>query len=253
MRIDEHIEAVAAQGELLARVAGAADPDAPVPTCPGWTVRELVHHVGRVHRWATAQVRDALPGPLDEAGASAAWGAMPDDLSLIQWFRAGHNGLVAALSTAPPDLHCWSFLPAPSPLAFWARRQAHETAIHRADAESAAGALTDCAVDVALDGIDELLAGFFGRRSTRVRADPPVSLCLHATDASDGGGRWTVHIGPTGVSQTPATQPADCSIAGRASDIYYLLWNRCGTDRLRVQGDTGVLDLWRRLATVRWS
>ena len=39
-------------------------------------------------------------------------------------------------------MRCFAFLPAPSPLAFWARRQAHETGIHRADVESAGFACT---------------------------------------------------------------------------------------------------------------
>src|SRR5262249_53658636 len=62
------------------------------------------------------------------------------------WFREGHAALVQALSVAGPDLNCWAFLAAPSPLAFWARRQAHETAIHRVDAGQAAVTPGDAAV-----------------------------------------------------------------------------------------------------------
>ena len=47
---------------------------------------------------------------------------LPDDGELVDWYVAGHSALVEALATAPTDLQCWSFLAAPSPLAFWARR-----------------------------------------------------------------------------------------------------------------------------------
>ena len=54
MEIATHIDALRTQGELMALAAGAgAGPDDPVPSCPEWTVRDLVRHLGGVHRWAT--------------------------------------------------------------------------------------------------------------------------------------------------------------------------------------------------------
>jgi uncharacterized protein (TIGR03083 family) len=253
MRVDEHVNALQQQGELLATATSRADLQARVPTCPEWTVRELVRHMGRVHRWATVYVRDGVGAPLDKAGEAAAWGEMPDDSGLVRWFRDGHELLVAALSAAPADLACWSFLPAPTPLAFWARRQAHETAIHRVDVEAGAGELTDCSTALALDGIEELLTGFYGRPGSRLRADPAVTLGLHATDAPDGTGHWTVTIGPDRVSTAATAQPSDCTVSGRATDLYYLLWNRLEPDRVAVHGDRAVLGLWRERARVRWT
>jgi hypothetical protein len=69
-------------------------------------------------------------------------GTWPADLDLIDWFREGHTRLVHTLVSAPPDLDCFTFLAAPSPLAMWARRQAHETAMHRVDAESPGSTIT---------------------------------------------------------------------------------------------------------------
>ena len=63
----------------------------------------------------------------------------PDDDDLINWYLDTNANLVDALESAPPDVESFTFLPAPSPLAMWARRQAHETSIHRFDAENAAG------------------------------------------------------------------------------------------------------------------
>src|SRR5258706_12045265 len=106
--------------------------DAAVPTCPDWTVRDLVRHTGGVHRWAAAHVAGARVEPI--ATMEEVVGDWPADEELVTWFRDGHTALVETLLAADPTLDCYTFLPAPSPVAFWARRQAHETAIHRADA-----------------------------------------------------------------------------------------------------------------------
>src|SRR5216683_6561452 len=172
-----YIGALRREGELLADAAQRAGMAAQVPACPGWAVRDLLKHTGYVHRWATGFVAQGLTRP---AGASEEeiLGQGPGDAELPGWFREGHAALVRALDTAGPDLDCWAFLAAPSPLAFWARRQAHETAIHRADAERAAAAAGPAAAAgaaagparsavyepaFAADGVDELLMGFLAR------------------------------------------------------------------------------------------
>jgi uncharacterized protein (TIGR03083 family) len=250
MRIDDYVAALRRDGELLAEAVAKADPDAPVPTCPGWTVRELAQHMGRVHRWATAYVRDGRAEAIPAEQEAAVWGPMPDDAALVGWLRAGHAALVASLATAPDGLACWSFLPAPSPLAFWARRQAHETAIHRADGQTATGAVDTWPVGFAVDGIDELLVGFYGRPTRRFQHEPPVTLGLRAADAGLG---WTLHIGPDRLRVDRASGDADCVVEGGAAELYLLLWNRRGVDGLAVTGDPVVLQLWRERARVRWS
>ncbi|GGW36832.1 hypothetical protein GCM10010381_21870 [Streptomyces xantholiticus] len=134
METSAFIKSLVQDGQLLASAAEEAGPDAAVPTCPAWQVRHLLRHTGMVHRWATGFVAEGHTEYRAGAGAPDL-----DGDELLEWFQEGHGLLVGALSEAPPDLSCWSFLPAPSPLHFWARRQAHETAVHRADAQSAAG------------------------------------------------------------------------------------------------------------------
>jgi uncharacterized protein (TIGR03083 family) len=249
MDIAEHVTALRTEGARLAEAAGWAGLDEPVPTCPGWQVRDLLAHAGGVHRWAAAHVRGGRPEPLT-AEETAALFAAPEEQTL-DWYRESHRELVAALSEAKPDTVCWAFLPAPSPVAFWARRQAHETAIHRVDAESASGnVVTGFPVPFAVDGIDELLFGFFSRPGGRLVADPPRSMALQATDA---GTAWTVYLDPDGRRFVRGAEPADLTIAGPAGDLYLLLWNRRGPAGLAVDGDPGVLDLWRSRATVRWG
>jgi uncharacterized protein (TIGR03083 family) len=265
VEVSEHISALVREGRLLAAAADAAGLDTTVPTCPDWAVRDLVRHQGGVHRWATGIVAGARTAPwrvdLDEVA-----GAWPADGQLIDWFRQGHAALIAALTEAGPDLDCWTFLAAPSPLAMWARRQAHETAVHRADAELAAGrAVSPFPAPFAADGIDELLTCFITRPRGELRADPAVVLRVRCTDAT---GDWRVRIGPGDVRTTvaaaassassgpeaaPGADAADCTVSGSAAQVYLALWNRQPAGALTIDGDWRVLDLFRTAVQVRWS
>jgi uncharacterized protein (TIGR03083 family) len=142
MEIAEHISAIDRDGALLAAAAERVGLDAAVPSCPAWRVRDLLRHQGYVHRWAAAYVANRYTERVPRLTEAEVLAAGPDDAGLVDWFAAGHAALVETLQSADPDVRCWTFLPAPSPLAFWARRQAHETAIHRVDAEQAAGQVT---------------------------------------------------------------------------------------------------------------
>lgn len=246
MDLIDHIAAVDREGRLLAAAADRAGLDAAVPTCPGWTVRDLVHHLGCLQRGAAWFVTTGHREPPGRADTERLFAAAPPD-PLLPWFREGHAALVEALRGADPAVVCWQPLPAPSPLAYWARRQAHETAVHRVDAELAAGApVTACDPAFAADGIDELLL-FFGGRTGSLVADPPVTLAIRAADAARG---WTIRIGAEGRTIAPGAGPADCAVGGPASDLYLLLWNRRGAAGLEVEGDRGVLDLWRERARI---
>lgn len=247
MDIGAHVKAIQEHGVALADTAERAGLDASVPTCPDWTVRDLLGHQGQVHRWAATYV---TTGRTD---TDVALEDVPADTELLDWFRSGHARLVDGLNTAPADLECWSFLPAPSPLAFWARRQAHETTIHHADAAAAAGARLDVDAALAVDGIDELVLGFYagpGRR--RLTADPALTLGIRATDARPDDA-WTVVIGPQGRDVSRGEARGDCVIAGTASDVYQFLWNRRDQDAVQVDGDPAVLAVWREKARITWS
>jgi len=235
-------------GRALADAAAAAGEQAPVPTCPGWDVRALLAHTGMVHRWATAHVRY---GPDAPQGDPAERYPAPDD-GILAWFRAGHADLVAALQAAPDDLDAMTFLAnAGPPRHFWARRQAHETTIHHADAAAATGEIPDVDPAFALDGIGELLEGFYGRRSGRLRADPPITIHVAPSDCDAG---WRVEIGPDSRTVIrDATGPADCTLRGSSPDLYRYLWNRRPAGPVEVVGDERAAAVWRECATVRWS
>ncbi|MFJ4790091.1 maleylpyruvate isomerase family mycothiol-dependent enzyme [Streptomyces sp. NPDC088794] len=234
------------EGRLLAAAAERAGTDAEVPTCPEWRVRDLVRHTGMVHRWAAAFVAEGHTAYHPDGGLPELDGA-----ELLAWFREGHGHLVETLSAAAPDVRCWQFMPAPSPLAFWARRQAHETTVHRIDAESARGGTpTGISTDFAADGIDELLRGFHARSKSRVRSEEPRVLRVRATDADDAV--WTVRLSPEPpVTVRGEDGEADCELAGPAAQLYPALWNRQPFPS--VTGDAAVAALWREKSAVTWS
>jgi uncharacterized protein (TIGR03083 family) len=249
MEIDEHLDTLHRQGELLAETAAAADLDIDVPTCPGWTVRDLVRHVGGVHRWATTHIveqRETLMGKAEEDALMARYPAGDDEL--FDWYRAGHRTLIESFEKADPAVPYWSLLPAPTPLAFWVRRLTHETTMHRVDVQNATGAVDTVAPELAADGIHELLHGFFSI-SHRPRCETSYSLHVHATDSD---GEWLIQGGPDGLTVTDEHAKADFAVRGPVDDLYRLLWNRRGTDGLEVFGDPSVLDLWRGSAQVHW-
>ena len=297
MEIADHIACLRSEGELLAEAAERSPLTAPVPTCPGWRIRDLLAHLGFVHRWATRYVAEGRTEATSEPGEEEIIRLAPADESLVGWFRAGHARLVSVLAAADPTARCWTFLPAPSPLAFWARRQAHETAIHRVDAQLAAAAAAAPGADLdpfpaglAADGVDELVTGFGGRDPGSL-CDAPGVLVIRAEDGARGAD-WTVVMGQprAGVSrgQDPAaraaasrpaaagatvsrasaagapaagapaagvTAPATayCEVAGPATVLYLMLWNRGSAAGLDVRGDDGVLAAWRDRMQVRWD
>jgi uncharacterized protein (TIGR03083 family) len=245
----KHLAAIRREADLMAAAVSAADLDTMVPTCPEWTVRELTQHLGRTHIWAAEYVRQARSEQLSDEEEQAAWGQMPADDDLVSWYRGTAAGLVTTLEQAPSDLVAFTFLKnAPAPRAFWARRQAHELSIHRADAQGAIGAVDPVAADFATDGIEELLFGFFPRRSSRLRSDTPVTLSIQTDERA-----WLVHIGPEPITTELSDASGDCTVRGTASDIYYALWNRLPLRELRVGGDPAVLDVWTRTAQIIWS
>ena len=240
MDVEAHIEQLRVDGSRLATVVALAGPDASVRACPGWAVRDLVHHLGRVHRWATAFVAGGLTRP-DQVEFATLGAPLPDDGELVDWYVAGHSALVEALAAAPADLECWSFLAAPSPLAFWARRQAARDG--SPPRRRRAGCRSRCRPvppGFAADGLDELLTGFVPRVRAGSQEEHVQRSATLRVACTDGDARWLVTIGPeraTTVSGAGAREGrADCTVRGRAEDLYLVLWNRRGRGHARRRG-----------------
>lgn len=255
MEVSRHIAALAREAQAFADAARQGGLDVDIETCPGWSMRDLVRHLSEIHLWAAAHVatRATKMWVDDLSDLSGYWPELavfwPDDDDLIGYYLETNANLVHELEAAPDDLDAMTFLPAPTPRAMWARRQAHETAIHRYDAQNAAGIVSGFDPAFAADGVDELLAAFAPRRST-FPVDDVRTITVYATDTGD---RWLVTLAPDGITTTKGDAAADLTLSGLASDVYLAVWNR-GDDRaIAAQGDLDLLETWHANHRIRWS
>jgi uncharacterized protein (TIGR03083 family) len=250
LELNGYLAVLESEARELAAAAEEAGLDAPVPTCPGWTVNDLVLHLGEVHRWATAAVASKATKLGDVPGDSR--GPLPDRADTIDWFCKGAVTLRDTLAEADPSVEYAAFLtdPLTPRLLFWARRQTMETSVHRVDAESAVGRCTPLAPDVALDGIDEFLTGFIPRSRTPLHSDKSHCMVIAPTYSDQ---RWTVSISSDLPETVRRATDADSTVSGSASDIYLALWNRCSLDNLQIEGDPTAIDLLRDSVQIRWG
>ena len=241
----------ACTAELAEIVSG--DLVRPVPTCPEWTFRQLATHVGRGHRWAAEIVatRAAEAIPLRQVPD----GKLPDDPARhVEWLNAGAARVIAAVTAAGGDL-VWTFL-GTRPAGFWARRRAHEVAVHLADAQLATGRDVDLAADLAADGVDEWLgliaAGPDGTTgSARARPQPMRgdghTLHFHATDDGlDGAGEWLVRRAPSSITVEPGHAKADVAVRGPAVRLLLVLTRRLppSDPAIEILGDQPLFTDW---------
>jgi uncharacterized protein (TIGR03083 family) len=239
MESARYLDAIRANATALVDAAEAAGLDAGVPTCPEWTVADLLGHIGRVHRFAA--------GNADRAPDEGFWSGqidIPEPSARPSWVREGAVALAAALDRAS-DAPAWTWIP-PSTIGFWQRRQAHETAMHRVDAQSARGDVDGIDPELAADGIDEWL-DIVGNTPFK---PPPTgageSLHFHCTDVE---GEWLVRLVPTGIEVERMHAKGDVAARGTASDLLCWLQGRGPVERLEVFGDAGLLSRWREAAT----
>lgn len=229
-----HLDHLTREVDLLAEAAERAGPDAPVPTCPDWTVRDLLAHTGEIYRWAARVLRG------EQQDFPTSW---PDvaDAELVDRLRAGAGEAAGLLRAAPGDVQCWTFWPEADPAHFWARRMANETAVHRIDAQRAVGAVTPVETEQAIDGIDELLAGLLAVRPRGVRTEEPVRLAVVPEDAE----AWVVTLTAERIAAVPGSGTAELTVTGTAAELFTWLWNRDG--EVSLSGDLQVAQLWQRV------
>jgi uncharacterized protein (TIGR03083 family) len=240
--VDDYAAAIRGDAQLTVAAAAQAGDAAPVPCCPGWTMADLLRHTGGVHRWATEHLVTRPEHVIDLADPrDLAAGRSGQDLLL--WFTDGADILVSELLQAPEDLPGATFLPgAGPPRMFWARRQAHETLVHRVDAELAAGdTVTPPDPSLAADGVDELLTGFASRR----RALPATARGTLAINATDTGNAWLLRLTDDGPACTAGPGVADVAVSAAAADLQLFLWHReVAAAPPRIEGDASLLAAW---------
>lgn len=243
--MDEHayLDALRSEGARLGCAARGAGMAAPVPTCPGWSVADLLAHTAGVYRHKTHLLRSgAVERPTGEAWRRP---ARPPGEAAAE-FDEELAALVDALAAVDPATPSWTWGPAGGTAAFWFRRMAQETVVHRADAEAAAGAVSPVATDLAVDGVDEVLDLFLvARVGPGALGGPPATVHLHATD---GPGEWLVHLGPEGLRTTRGHAKGDAAARGSASDLLLWLWGRVPGERLERFGDEAAIARLRAAA-----
>jgi uncharacterized protein (TIGR03083 family) len=230
----------------LAGIAATADLTTTVPTCPDWTLRQLITHVGRAHRWAAAIVATQAAEPIGFRDVPD--GRLPDDpAERPTWIRAGAALLAETVTAGSGPV--WTHF-GPGPASYWARRMAHETAVHRADGEIAVGTRPVIDPVVATDGIAEWL-GFLPDGPTDDQASHPALVPegkvvhFHATDAG-ADGEWLIRGVPGGVTVAAGHGKGDLALRGPASAILLVLLRRLPPDdpAVEVIGDRSLLDAW---------
>jgi len=210
-----------AEGSAFADACLAAGGSAAVEACPGWTVDDLLWHMVEVHHFWTWIVRDAR-----DTWEGYERPPRPDRTELPHHFTTGFAEMCDVLGRVSGDQTNWTWATRRD-AAFVLRRMVHELAVHRWDADRAAGRTRSVAADVASDGIDEFLTHFLG--------DPPAgSVHLHCTDVD---GEWMVRSDALGSKQvTREHAKGDVALRGAASDLLLVLWRRRELSTVEVFG-----------------
>ena len=236
----EYLDTIRSNATALVDAATASGLDAAVPSCPDWTVADLLAHVGRVHRWAA--------GNSTRSPADGFWLGeeieIPEPDARAGWVRDGAALLISALDR-PADQPAWTFVP-PHTVGFWQRRQAQETTMHRIDAQLAVGTVVPIDPALAADGIDELLWLLPRRPWAGPIAGNGETVHLHCTDVE---GEWVIEFAPEGLQVERVHAKGDLAVRGAASDL--LLWcsGRAGVEPLDVFGDAALLATFRSATT----
>jgi uncharacterized protein (TIGR03083 family) len=236
-----YLDRVAENVALFSDAAHAAGVDAPVPTCPDWKVADLCRHQGRVFRWMSFMIENKVT----EYTSPKAIEAEAEQAEPLAWLDEGAAQALAFFRSADPETPVWNWVAGePAPAAFWYRRLAHETVIHRIDAESAAGRPPTRVepAELASDGIDEFL-DFLPIRAGRGGGIPlEGSYHFHTTDVP---GEWVVAFADGKPEIRREHAKADLAVRGPASDLELFLYNRRDSEGLEIFGDEARMTAWR--------
>ncbi|MEV0800823.1 maleylpyruvate isomerase family mycothiol-dependent enzyme [Kribbella sp. NPDC050281] len=249
MDASAYLRSVVEQTATFAEWVDGRDAAIPVPTCPKWTLADLVDHVGATHRMVAMLVGEQLAEPSRAFAAyvpapadSAQWGA---------WMVEGAAAARRAVAAVGVDAPVWDPSGAAAGVAFWSRRLFGEACVHRADAAAALGRryelVPESAVAALEDWLDTMTSrGYWENRpdfATAMRGDGQ-SLHFHATDAP---GEWLARREADRVVLEHTHTEADVTLRGPAADLLLVLSRRRRLDAapsLELHGDRALLDRW---------
>ena len=239
MDYGDYVSALRSNGTAAAQAARDMPMETTVPSCPEWTLRDLAHHLGSHHRWVAGNLDQPPDGKAFKRRAEP-----PADEAIPDWLEAGAEMLATKLAATDPAKPCWTWVPFDDSVGFWARRTAHETAMHRWDAQNADGEADAVEPELAADGVDEylgILGAFQGRRFPEAG-----SIHLHTTDRS---GEWLVRLDADGIQLTREHAKGDVAVRGPASDVLLVLMGRKTMVAVDVFGEAPLFERFRKHAS----
>ncbi len=237
------LAALRADGPAFRAAVAEAAPDAPVPSCPEWTVAQLTGHLASIYGWVAGHVGRGVttrPEPRSREAVTAT----------VAEFDERFGALVTLLDSLDPEMPAWNWAPQSKKVAFWHRRMAHETAVHRWDAQMAVGLTEPLEAKLAADGLIEVLDTWLpaGRGTCPTHRQGMVAL-----SAADLEQTWHIRLRPGGgvaLLDTDTILDDDdlherAVARGTASDLQLALWGRVGFDVLTMAGDERLIECLR--------
>ncbi len=242
MATGDLIQAIRDEAGGLADAAGLGL-NASVPRYLGWTLADLVCHTGDVHRWVSAIIEQRA---LDRVPRSAL-GSQVNPTALTSWFADGARRLADVLEATDPAVAVWT-LSGEGSVSFWRTRMAHETTIHRWDAQSAHGGAKPIPSWLARSGISESVVRHLPAEGIQI-GGTGERLHLHCLDEP---GDWIVTLLPTELRVEEGSVPpaVEATVAASASDLWLLLGGRSFGAQLRVTGDRSILERFEAALTL---
>jgi uncharacterized protein (TIGR03083 family) len=239
----EHAARVeAVEREMGAFVAAlAAGPlDAPVPTCPDFTVDDLAEHVGMFTGFWTHVLCEGTGRPKPPF-------AEPGSEGRVEWMRTRADDFVSELRATPPDTTVWTWFAPDQSAGFVTRRVAHELAIHRVDAQVARGGAKPVDAELAADGIEEIFVLMQHPQSQDLVSPTHHTLHLHGTDFEPS--EWLVDFGPDGMDVSREHAKGDLALKASVSDLEMLLYQRPTLGEVQRFGDDAALAAFHHIFT----
>ena len=201
-----------------------------VPTCPEWTVGDLVQHVGAVYLHKVVTLQDgSAPSEWPPAGLN--------DEEPVALLDRAYAELEAELGRRGPEAFSPTWYEPDQSVGFWVRRMAQETVIHRIDAELAVGVpVAPVPDDLAIDGIDELLKVFVAydlKKSPQDFAETLAESPGWSYTINTAGVEWLIGTSPGSFSvgggpgmTVPDFSNVDIAISGTPTAMLRWVWNR---------------------------
>lgn len=202
MDTSESLDHVVAQTHTLATWVSGQDGGLPVPTCPEWTLADLVQHVGATQRMVTMLVAERMTEPSQAFAREVS--APTDPSEWGPWLTRTATEAQEAFGSVTDDTPVWDPSGDSAGVPFWSRRLFGEISVHRADAAATLDLpyelAPEAAVAALVDWLDTLTSrGYWHNRVGFAEAMRGAGQTLHF-HATDAPGEWLARREPDRVA-----------------------------------------------------